>query len=652
MSKRITVREVREALYREGRGQLSSGNGEASTTALGTFLHNACHSLLHSGDSAGLPVALQNADDDPATWPKLIREHLYQHCIGPKLTEHHAALQSSGSQVYSLWIAVGEMSNWLAGLCEVVAKTHDLTPPAAAERFIAEYVTSEVGLECEFHSPKWSEPVILSGIADLIVRIPNKPVACIVELKLGQASLEIDLAQVCLYHQMLNQSENSISANASTSLAIVHFSPECTERVFSEAQLKVSNATLLELVGRLAGVVQQPATVGTPPKELKSLEPEPEIEMPVSKEIQEQAKAIIGLYREFNITINQVGDPIMGPTFIRHRFSPGRGVKVSKVMGHSQEVTMRLALGNQVVISAEGNAVTFDVQRSDRQTVTFEAIEQQLRDGSEFFGSSKFLIGVDLNGEVEQGDFASTENSHLLVAGTTGSGKSEWLRTMMASLIINNTPDSVQFLLIDPKRVAFSDLKGSPYLLRPIVYPGDTDVVEVLNDLVEIMESRYSLFGAAGVDDMKEFVQSTNQALPRIVCIVDEYADLVSQTGKVKKEIESKISRLGFKARAAGIHLVLATQDPRKESVTGTIKGNMTTRIALKTQNAIDSQLCIGEKGAESLLGYGDLFYKAVGSLKRFQAPLLSDERREELFMPQTSETTPEELISVSETEE
>jgi DNA segregation ATPase FtsK/SpoIIIE-like protein len=248
-------------------------------------------------------------------------------------------------------------------------------------------------------------------------------------------------------------------------------------------------------------------------------------------------------------------------------------------------------------------------------------------------GSSKIPLGVDLNGRALCIDLAAAESPHALVAGTAGSGKSEWLRTAIASLLVRNTPDTLRLVIVDPKHVGFRDLAKSPFLLheKALVLPPDGSVAEQLDLLITEMERRYRDFQSAGVDDLRAWRAATKQSMPRIVCVVDEFADMMADL-KQRKLLEDRVVRLGAKARAAGIHLILATQHPDHKTVTGRLRANLAVRVCLRTTTWQQSMVALQKKGAEQLLGKGDLFYSLGDRLWRFQAAYLSEAERRQIF--------------------
>jgi DNA segregation ATPase FtsK/SpoIIIE-like protein len=227
-------------------------------------------------------------------------------------------------------------------------------------------------------------------------------------------------------------------------------------------------------------------------------------------------------------------------------------------------------------------------------------------------------------------DLADSADCHFLVAGTTGSGKSEWLRAMIAGLLVTNIPDTLRLLLVDPKRNAFNELAGSPYLWGDgrIVYPDEVSPIDVFDQLVDEMESRYRQLQKAGVDHLAG-LQAQGVRVPRVVCVCDEYADLISQG---RKEIEERIRRLGQKARAAGIHLVLAVQQPSREIVRGTLQATIPARVGLRVTSRIESHMLFNRAGAEDLLGNGDLLFKDIGEPVRLQGLFLPPDERRRIF--------------------
>jgi DNA segregation ATPase FtsK/SpoIIIE-like protein len=281
-----------------------------------------------------------------------------------------------------------------------------------------------------------------------------------------------------------------------------------------------------------------------------------------------------------------------------------------------------------------------DVERRDRQKLTFGEFREMLPPLTDR-GNASMLAGVDLSRNLRFVDLSS-DCPHVLVAGTAGSGKSEWLRTAIASLISTNTPETLRLMFIDPKRVTFDELAQCPFLLNggPILYTPE-EAIQGLAHLSSLMEERYVQLSRAGCTDIEGLRHVMGpDTPPRIVCFCDEFGNLVAEK-KHRERIEMAVNQLGAKARAAGIHLVIATQDPRAQILSPALKANLAGRVCLKTTSAVQSQMMLEENGAEALLGHGDLLFKVTGEPVRLQAPLLEDDLREHLFGLRTADEDP-----------
>jgi DNA segregation ATPase FtsK/SpoIIIE-like protein len=244
-------------------------------------------------------------------------------------------------------------------------------------------------------------------------------------------------------------------------------------------------------------------------------------------------------------------------------------------------------------------------------------------------------VGVDAGLNLICADLASPNHAHLLVAGSAGSGKSEWLRMAIAGAMVANTRETLRLVLIDPKMSAFMDLRGSPWLLDRDAFwvPGEgRDIVTLLDGLVEEMDRRYALFAAARADDLEAYRTGTGKPLARIVCFCDEYFALISGDRNERKAVEQRIGLLAAKGRASGVHLVIATQQASREVIKGTLDANLSCRVGLRMPKAIESRLLLGVAGAERLTGNGDLLYRAIGNPVRLQAPYLTPAERAALF--------------------
>jgi len=599
----LRVSDVRAEIYRSAGGPQSAGTGAASTALLGRIFHEAFAELVSADARRNFYTVVDEAEASLGEWREALFNHAYQRLIGPRLRLHHAELNLSPEQVLNFWDAAREMCGWLA---ELLWK--------ASERGAAlngALVTAEESLRWELRDDDWTDAVVLTGVADAVCRVPDRQDWCLIELKTGRTAPEADLAQACLYHQMLSAS--GVSANGA--LALISFGPQKREQLFTAAQLVETQKRLRQLIGRLAGVLPEDGCAPDPP--------------PPRDEYTELGKRLEKAFAEYKAEI-KTGRPIVGPTFLRFPVELGRRVTINALRQRVEEAQARLRLAAPPRVSLEGGRLAIDTQRPDRQTVFFSQIRAQLPSPDEMLGNAKAPVGVDLGGKLLLTDFSQAENAHLLVAGTTGSGKSEWLRAAVASLLLTNTPETLRFAFADPKRNAFQLLRGSPYLYSEIAYD-ENEVFTLLERLVEEMEQRYEQMARVTADTLTDLIKRTGQRLPRVFFICDEYGYLMTGDLQTRKTLENLVKKLGNKARAAGIHLVLATQQPSRQVVTGPIQANLNARVALRLSR-IESRMMLGEEGAASLLGKGDLLYRCIGDPVRLQSPYLPEEELKAVF--------------------
>ncbi len=333
---------------------------------------------------------------------------------------------------------------------------------------------------------------------------------------------------------------------------------------------------------------------------------------------------------EFNINAEPQGY-IQGPSITRYEIMMPAGVSVKKVLAFDDDLKMRLESKNGVRIEAPipgKNLVGIEVANKHKVTVGLRQVIEGMAGKKIKPSALEFAIGKDIVGNAISDDLA--KGPHYLVAGATGSGKSVCLNAMIVSLIMRYSPEDLRLILIDPKRVGFRCYEHLPHLMIDEIITEPKKALAVLQWAYNEMENRYAIFenSPGYVSDIQAYnervANATVAKMPRIVVIVDELADLMETC---KKDMESKIRALAQKSRAAGIHLVLATQRPSVDIITGTIKANLPSRIALKVMNFQDSQTILSEGGAEKLLGNGDMLYKNPGmeDYARYQGAWISD---------------------------
>ena len=315
-----------------------------------------------------------------------------------------------------------------------------------------------------------------------------------------------------------------------------------------------------------------------------------------------------------------------GPVVTLNEFEPAAGVKVSKIINLSDDIARNTSSESARIATIPGsNTVGIELPNNIRENVYLSEILSNA-DFKKKDIKLPIALGKNISGKPIVGDLASMP--HLLIAGTTGSGKSVCINTIILSLLYRHTPDKCKFILIDPKMLELSTYEGIPHLLCPVITEAKK-AASVLGWVVKEMESRYRLMTKEGVRNIDGYNAKHKLPMPYIVVVVDEMSDLMLVAGK---EIENYIQKLSQMARAAGIHIIMATQRPSVDVITGTIKANFPTRISFQVTSKIDSRTILGEQGAEQLLGKGDMLYmSSANRIVRIHAPFVSDNEIEKV---------------------
>ena len=315
-----------------------------------------------------------------------------------------------------------------------------------------------------------------------------------------------------------------------------------------------------------------------------------------------------------------------GPVVTLNEFEPAAGVKVSKIINLSDDIARNTSSESARISTIPGsNTIGIELPNVSRENVYLS----EILNNSDFKNKNIKLpiaLGKSISGNTIVGDLSSMP--HLLIAGTTGSGKSVCINTIILSLLYRHTPDKCKFILIDPKMLELSTYEGIPHLLCPVITEAKK-AASVLGWVVKEMENRYRLMTKEGVRNIDGYNTKHKLPMPYIVVVVDEMSDLMLVAGK---EIENYIQKLSQMARAAGIHIIMATQRPSVDVITGTIKANFPTRISFQVTSKIDSRTILGEQGAEQLLGKGDMLYmSSANRIVRIHAPFVSDSEIEKI---------------------
>ncbi|MBU6475932.1 MAG: DNA translocase FtsK [Alphaproteobacteria bacterium] len=395
--------------------------------------------------------------------------------------------------------------------------------------------------------------------------------------------------------------------------------------------------------------------------------------------LQKNAEMLQSTLNDFGVT-GEILKVSPGPIVTLYEMEPAPGTKTSRVIGLSDDIARSMsAVSVRVAVVPGKNAIGMELPNAKRETVFFKEMAAS-RDYEKATAKLPLALGKNISGGTVIADLARMP--HLLVAGTTGSGKSVAVNTMILSLLYKLSPEQCRFIMIDPKMLELSVYDDSPHLLTPVVTEAHR-AVTALKWAVREMEDRYramSKLGVRNIDGFNERVQAarasgevlmhkvqtgfdadtgkpvyeeqplSQKELPYIVIIVDEFADLMLVAGK---EVENAIQRLAQMARAAGIHLIMATQRPSVDVITGVIKANFPTRISFQVTSRIDSRTILGDSGAEQLLGQGDMLYMAAGGrLTRVHGPFVSDDEVEKVVKYLRAQGAPDYIDGVTEGEE
>ncbi|OBQ41085.1 MAG: cell division protein FtsK [Anabaena sp. MDT14b] len=504
------------------------------------------------------------------------------------------------------------------------------------------FISEERSLEYYFDLPNGTKQLIRGEFDCLVFNFELKRL-CMVEFKTYQSvDSAAQLAQVSLYSYMLWKQKK-----APVDSAVYCVLPEFKEYKYSWEQLE---NTVHQLIPYKLLQMQQwlswespnpnppPATTqphlceicpqqqkcqtffGVESNHDQNSDTEPPRKKPEpSINADEIGASLVTILESFKVNVDYYGADV-SPAFIRVKIKPHLGVKVPSILKLSADLQVQLGLEYPPLIAPQAGYVSIDLPRQDRQIAKFEDFIQK-----QFLPPTapvKIAIGVGIDGKLLEADLSDPNTCHFLVGGTTGSGKSEFLRSLLLSLIYRYSPQHLKIALVDPKRVTFPEFEQMSSLYAPVVKDSDR-AVELMQELVAEMESRYQKFEKAKCADLTTYNQRSSPALPRIVCIFDEYADFMAEK-EIRTILEQSIKRLGAMARAAGIHLIISTQRPEASIVTPIIRSNLPGRVALRTSSQADSCIILGgkETTAAYLLGKGDLVYQGGSQGQRLQSLL------------------------------
>ena len=464
------------------------------------------------------------------------------------------------------------------------------------------------------------------AIGDRVLRVSGRPDAVrlhpggveVVDYKLSRGgNLKHDLAQLAIYARLLRMVKPGLVFNG----MLEYYEPALHEMAVSSAELDALFEEVVQPVLR--------ELVGIPPAETSSANPASRREVRGGAEttapsveslpLDPTGAAIETCFAHFKLPVEILGRED-APQLIRYRVQPARGVKVVSLANRSEDLQVALKLAQAPLIQAGPGFVTIDVPKPAASMVRWRDVLARMTADA---GAVAFPIGVGIDNSLLVADLAEANTCHALVAGAAGSGKSEFLKSMLASLIVRQTVKTLRLTLIDPKLVTFGGLKNARHLTGPII----TDLaaaIECLDRAVDDMEGRYQQLAAGGFENLAQ--RGASETMPFRVIVCDEFGDLALREKREKEHFESLVARLAQKGRAAGIHLVLATQRPDRKIVTGLIKSNLPLKVCLRVTTSVNSGIVIDQPGAESLLGRGDLLCARGRGIERAQSPFISQE--------------------------
>ena len=491
------------------------------------------------------------------------------------------------------------LKNALRAFCGQLA-----TLRAQAKRFTTwrdVYLTREYKMD-RVRIPIDDRALLISGRPDA-VRLSSADLE-VVDYKLSRGSnLKHDLVQLAIYAKLLR----IVKPGLIFSGALEFYEPALHLMIVPATELSaLFEEVVLPVMHELAGLpaTQTPETKSPPPDAISA--------------------AIETCYAHFKLPVQILGRED-APQLTRYRIQPATGVKVVSLANRSEDLQVALKLGQAPLIQAGPGYVTIDVPKPSATIVLWRDVIARMKIGA---SPVAFPIGVGIDNELLIADFADANTCHALVARAAGSGKSEFLKSMIASLMSRNGPPTLRITLIDPKFLTFGGLKNARHLTEPIL----TDLAEAITCLeraVENMEERYKELAARGFENLAQ--RGANDAMPYRVIVCDEFGDLALREKREKTHFETLVARLAQKGRAAGIHLVLATQRPDRKIVTGLIKSNLPLKICLRVTTSVNSSIVLDQPGAESLLGRGDLLCDRGRGVERAQSPFVSQEELRKL---------------------
>ena len=475
-------------------------------------------------------------------------------------------------------------------------------------------ILTQEGCMRDVRVPVGAGHVFVSGTVDAL-RLHSGHGLEIVDYKLSRgANLRHDLLQIAIYARLLRLTEAGLAFRG----CLEYYLPalEALEIPAGEPD-EIFDDLVLPILREMTGE-RPPAVVVNPGVAPASAPPSLAASVPTGEDDPAAAK-ILACFRAFKLPV-AITERREAPQLIRYLVQPAAGVRVVSLANRAEDLQVALGLAQPPRIEPSAGGVAIDIPKAVPDPVRWREVVERCGPGP-----LALPLGVGVDNELLVARLDEPGTCHALVAGASGSGKSEWLKSAVATLMSRHSPTALRLTLIDPKRLTFAGLDGAPHLSGPVL----TDLEGALACLAEAeaeMERRYRLLAREQVSDLGERRRAGRLDLPYQVIVFDEFADLILAGHEEKRRFESSVARLAAKGRASGIHLLLATQRPDKNIVTGLIKANLPLKVCLRVTSAVNSQLVLDEPGAEKLLGWGDLLCDYGRGIQRAQSPLVASE--------------------------
>ena len=594
----LALSQIVEAAQR--RPEHAVGAQQDGEILVSQLFHKVLCGLLGPRVELNLEERLTDVERDRSLWTQVAREHTYDRLLGQLLTQHQAQLQGYGEQCLALWGAIHQLLERLLDALWGGGEREPIDPslPMGMDGGLRPPI-----LEATLRHPEWHQEVRVVGRAEGLLSLPTGGGFRL--LSYGGSPLAVAQAwrQAALYREIWAASEGS-----APSIGLLCFGSGTVRTLDAPADLTQPARQALQLVGDLAGVRK---SVPTSFREASADSADP------------LAERLVRGFRELGQDISIDGPAVVGSSIKRYRIHLGPRVRVARLARFVPDVEIRLNLSAPMRLTQEGGGLYIDVKREDRETLWLgPGLLQELR-LEPAQPSHRMLAGINVHGKAQVIDLSHPMSTHVLIAGAPGSGKREWLRTALGSMILGNTPASLRVLFLGngPLR---SDLADSPFVLTP----PSSDVQAILDGLIRETHRRQQTAAAPATGPK-------GQPLPRLLVVCDELRGLQGPSPELWRDLHNRMATLGARGRPAGIHLVIATEHPDRHAVSAVLKANLPARIALKATSTAESLAVIEAEGAERLLGGGDLLYKTSGHPIRLQGARLTEALRRTLFGPE-----------------